>query len=372
MRSGRSPLLSLALSAPHRPRAWGRRWLGVAAALVAVATPVWIVATRALPLDGPARPLYALHDMVFVPFWSLVWVRAGVWSLLWFVPILVLTALAMAEFLGIGQPLRRLQIGTLRMAMRGPAGRFALWLQQSLGWRKNREGLLVAVLEADLTTAEIRCRTVIETGQGVAPAAALGRLALQLTYLRAADPAHQLRGAEALALIERLDGSEAARQWQTRFARIWPDEVAAQIEQGLSPLPEELPALLAGLRGGTLDVSRLALASIALSRPQALVRPDLVTAWFTEWAQLRHLQDPPPVTKAGPVLTRPITRQLDLAEAERLIDFGFWSALAEKGLAGQRRRQTREDEAWLSALLPGVALRRAMGELAAVGRAGEA
>ena len=55
-----------------------------------------------------------------------------------------------------------------------------------------------------------------------------------------------------------------------------------------------------------------------------------------------------------------------LSEAERLIDFEFWAARAEAGLLSRELGGDRSG--WLAGLLPGVAMRRSMGELAAIGR----
>lgn len=323
--------------------------------LAVLATPVVIVATRALPVDGAGRLLYALHDTLFVPVWSWVWVSAGIWSLLWIVPLLLLLCAVAVEFLGFAQPLRRLQIAGLRLYLRGPAARAALTGQQLLGWRHNREGLMVAVLEADLAGAEATIRQALEAGRKDAATGRLVRLAVQLAYLRAGDPLYQLRGAEHLALIEACDGAETAARLRERLAQIWSPEIARRMVDLGCATPEALPGLLAGLRSARLPAPDLALATLAMARPEALARPDLVRAWFTEWAQLRH--------------HAPSTLP-ELAEAERMIDFEFWAARAETALIAAEQAGDPGRGGWLSALLPGVAKHRTLGERAAIGQGG--
>lgn len=355
MRLGRSHLLSLAEGAPLRPRPWGKRRMISLLILALLAAPMGIVAMRVLPADGAGWPLYALHDALFVPVWSWVWVSSGIWSLLWWVPLLLLFCAVAVEFLGFAQPLRRLQIAGLRLYLRSPAARAALTGQQLLGWRHNREGLMVAVLEADLTGVEARICQALEAGRKDAPTGWLARLAWQLAYLRAEDPVCQLRGAEHLALIEACDGAEAAARLREYLAQIWSPEIARHMaELGCAP-PEALPGLLAGLRSARLPAPDLALVTLAMARPQALARPDLVRAWFTEWAQLRH--------------HAPGGRN-DLAEAERMIDFEFWAARAETALLAVEQAGDPGRNGWLAGLLPGVAARRNMGERAASGLEG--
>lgn len=351
MRLGRSHLLGLGEVTPLRLRPWGRRRIGALLVLALLAAPGVIVATRALPVDGVGWALYALHDALFVPLWSRFWVSAGIWSLLWWLPILLLICAATVEYLGLAQPFRRLQIAALRLFLRGPLARATLTGQQLLGWRHNREWLMVAVLETDLAQAEAQIRQALEAGLKETPTRRLARLSLQLAYLRAGEPLYQLRGAEHLALIEACEGEEPAARLRARMAQVWSPEIAQRMaDLGQAP-PEALPGLLAGLRSARLTAPDLALVTLAMVRPQVLTRPDLVRAWFTEWAQLRHH-----------------AARADLAEAERMIDFEFWAARAETALIAMEQASDPGRGGWLSGLLPGVARRRAMGERAALGQ----
>lgn len=348
-RMGRSGLLGLHLPAPERVRPWWGRRITVLMLLAAAALPVVVVAREMLLQEGLGWYLYALHDRVWLPLRSLFWTRAGIWSLLWWLPVLLLIVLAVTEFLGLAQPLRRMQVAVLRWFLRSPFSQLLLSLQQRLGWRRGHEGLLVAVLESELAREEAALKTAAEAAEA-GDTLALTRSVVQLAYLRAADPAAQLRCAEGLMLIGRFAGADDIAALRAKLRRIWPEEEGLRIEALLltdSAEPEPLFALLRNASGSAAD---LALATLAMARPQALSRADLVRSWFGEWARMRH----------DPQLNRSA-----LADAERLIDFEFWAARAEAGL---RARETLGDRSgWLAGLLPGVAMRRPMGELAAIG-----
>lgn len=348
-RQGRSSLIDMAATAPIRLRRWNvRRGVVVAVALITVAV-AWATASEALSPDGPGWLLYILHDAVWVPFWSWVWVRSGFWSLIWLAPMAVLAFVVGLEYLGLAQPLRRLQTSVLRLVLRSWAGGAVLGFQQMLGWGRNREGLLVAILRADLLRAETAAKAAAETGGAVNPTA-LGRSASQLCYLHAQDEPTQIRVAEALALIALVAPADSTAQWRGVMRRIWSPPETDRIQALTLITPQDLETLLADMRQGVVAPAILALATLGVARDDSLQRPDLVQGWFTDWAQLRH---------------HTTLRRVDLAQAETLIDFEFWAARAETCLAARARAADRSG--WLAGLLPGVAMHRAMGEGAAAG-----
>jgi hypothetical protein len=351
-RIARSTLRAIHSPAPKRARPWWTRRTTVTLVLIAIALPVLAVATQFLSQGGPGWYLYALHDGVWLPFWSVVWVRAGIWSLIWWVPLLALAGLALAEFLGLGQPMRVMQVAVLRRALRSPLSSLVLAAQQRLGWRHNREGLLVAVLESELLGAEAALRAAAEAGRKVDTTRA-ARLVTQLAYLRATDPARQVRCAEGLMMIGLFADADYVARLRAKMCRIWPDADGARISALLCTDPTRPDHLFDLLKSPGVTASDLALATLAMARGDALVRADLVRLWFGEWARLRH------DIRAA---------QGALPEAERLIAFEFWAARAEAGLALGQGAESRSQ--WLAALLPGVAMRRPMGELAAIGRDG--
>ncbi len=320
--------------------------------LAAIALPVLAVATRALSKGGLGWYLYALHDQVWLPVWSTVWTRSGIWSLIWWVPLLGLAGCVLAEFLGLGQPLRAMQVAVLRQSLRSPLSSMVLAAQQRLGWRRNYEGLLVAVLESELVAAETALRAAAETGGKAKPARA-AQLVTQLAYLRATDPVRQVRCAEGLMLIGLFADANYVAQLRARLRRIWPEADGIRIAELLFIEPARPEPLFEMLRSPRSTASDLALATLAMARGEALVRADLVQAWFGEWARLRH---------------DIVTAQGTMPEAERLIGFEFWAARAEAGIV--RHHGAEGNATWLAALLPGVARQRPMGELAAIGREG--
>lgn len=319
----------------------------VTAAIILLAI---VVSREMLPHEGPGWYLYALHDRVWLPLRALIWTRAGVWSLLWLVPVLALALLVLVEYLGLAQPLRRMQVAVLRGFLRSRFSPYLLALQQKIGWRRGHEGQLVAVLEAELARHEAGLKEATEASQR-ADSLGLSRSVVQLAYLRAADLPAQLRCAGGLMLIARHADREQVSRISAKLHRIWSDEDGARIEAILTTDPTEPEPLFDLLRAPSGKAADLAVATLAMARPEARCRADLVRAWFTEWARMRH--DPRQDSRA-------------LAEAERLIDFEFWAARAEAGLVLQEVSGDRSG--WLAGLLPGVMMRRPMGELAAAGQ----
>lgn len=346
-RSGRSTLLEMNAPAPVRARPWWRRRLASLACALALAALAVAVGTEALSPGGPARAVYAAHDALWVPFWSWLWVRNGFGSLLWWLPLALIAALALAEFLGVGRPLRRLQVMMLRAGLRGGIAPGVLRFQRRLG--RDRDRLAVAVLHADAVRACAAVRGAVESGTAV-DTGALARAVTGLAALRPDDAALHLRAAEAAALIERLEGPAGAAGLRGSLRRIWPEPVADDILAALDLRPEAAPAALSALVAGHMRPARLALATLAMARGAQALPPGIVRGWFGEWARLSHRPDAP---------------HPELAAAEQLIDFEFWAALAERRL---RDVEVTGDRAgWFAALLPEVEMRPAMGEAAAAG-----
>lgn len=345
----RSALLGLHLPAPERVRPWWMRRI----AMFLISSPVvllaLVVAYEVLPQRGLGWFLYALHDRLWLPLRAFVWTRAGVWSLLWFVPVLFLALLVLIEFLGVAQPLRRMQIAVLRWFLRSRFSHLLLALQQRLGWRGGHEGQLVAVLESELSRQEAVLKEAAESGQK-ADSRELTRSVVQMAYLRAEEPSAQLRCAEGLMLIARHAEADHVTLLRKKLRQIWPEADGARIEAVLHCDPAQPEPLFILLREASGTGADLALATLAMARPEALSRADLVRAWFTEWARMRH---------------DPQFNCHTLSDAERLVDFEFWAARAEFGLVAHEVGGDRSG--WLGDLLPSVTMRRSMGELAAVG-----
>lgn len=348
MRRGRSTLLDMGQHPPSRERPWGLRRTVTMAMLGGVAGLWWIAANEVLPPTGLGYLLYTAHDHLWLPFWSWVWMRSGFWSLLWFGPLAGLLLLVVIEFLGFGQPLRRLQIAALRLALRRNWTRGLLAIQQMFGWKRQHESLLVCVIDCDLRSESAKAMEAVESGKRF-DVTVLCRMALALAYLRATSGAAQIRCAEQHLLAAMLD-KDAAATLGAELRRIWGEETADRIAVKTMVAEEEIPAVLAGLSAGEGKPDDLALQTLGIVRCAALTQTDAAGAWFTRWAQLRCRIDP---------------RRNDLAAAERLFEFEFWAAICEKALAERAAAGGRVT--WLPKWLPGVATYRSRGELAAAG-----
>lgn len=348
-RSGRSTLLDMGAPAPFRLRPWWRRRVLTAAFMGVVALIALAVGYQVFATDGPGRLLYLLHDLVWVPVWSWLWVRRGFTSLVWWLPLMIGAGLAASEYAGLWQPVRRAQVFILRLGLRGRLQSSFLRFQRWLGLGRGREGLVVAVLNADLTQAASAARQAIEAGTPADPTG-LERALIALCLLRPDDAGMQMRAAEELAVIEALQGAAAAAPLRDALRRIWTDPVAEGIFRALDLQPETAAALTADLVAGRMRPERLALTTLGMARGARSLAPSVVRQWFTDWARLSHHTDP----------ARP-----DLSEAERMIDFEFWAAHAERGL--QQSEVTGDRAGWFAALLPEVAMRNPMGEVAAAG-----
>ena len=126
--AGRSTLLRAGLRTPGRKRSYLRRALVMAILLGAVGLLVLAVARVWFRPDGPAVLLYLVHDTIWLPLRGRLWVAPFPGGLVWLVPLLGLSALALVEFLGVASPLRRVQVAGIGLALRGrPAAALVLW-----------------------------------------------------------------------------------------------------------------------------------------------------------------------------------------------------------------------------------------------------
>lgn len=349
-RRGRSTILDMGATAPMRERNWAlRRLLVILAIATAVLTAI-AVTQELLPKDGLALLLYQIHDGLWVPFKAQAWVQNGVGSLTWFVPIGVLAALALTEYLGIAQPVRRLQAAALRLALHSGNGRWVLVLQQYLGWGRDLEAFLIGLIDSDLTRARVDVMEALESGRTI-DANALGRATIQRAYLRAGDKAIHAICAETLCLMVALGASRAELEpWERIIARILGPHALKDLRTALQPDPVEIETALDTLADPATSAQRLALMTLAHAGSQVRVAPERVRAWFDLWAQLARM---------------PNAASSHLADAEAMIDFEFWAARAESALIAADHFGDRGG--WLAELLPDVRMSRPLGECEAAG-----
>lgn len=216
--------------------------------------------------------------------------------------------------------------------------------QQLLGWRRGHEGLLVAVVDGELRQAEAAARTAIEAGQPH-DVGTLCRMTVALAYLGASATLAQVRCAENCLLVD-LIGRDKGADLRSQLRLIWGDEVTDRIETMAMIADDVIPDAVAGLSTPGRGAEDLALLTLGIVRRAALSQPDAASSWFTQWALER---------------CNPETPRDDLARAEGLIDFEFWAATCERAMIGRTR------PVWLARLLPGVAMERPLGEVAATG-----
>ncbi len=119
----RSALRLATQRSPARKRRYGLRLLCVAAAVALLAGLVWLVNSRIFAPDSAIRPLYWLHDTVYLPLYGRLWTAMFPYAMLWLIPLLLLIALLLWEFLLPHSPLRALHRWLVRTLITLPFGR---------------------------------------------------------------------------------------------------------------------------------------------------------------------------------------------------------------------------------------------------------
>lgn len=341
--AGRSRLLRAGLAGTGPTRPFLRRaliLLALTGPMVALAV---AVSLRLLPLDGPGRLAYLAHDRLWLPARAQLWTRTYPFGFLWLVPLLMLGLAALVEWLLPVSMIRGVHRRAVQRACRGGVGRWLL-LSASGGFRRIglTPGFAATVVEETLITRRAPLlealrdrRPLVEMNQ----AADLALLWLHLTpdNLRAAAAALEIA---ALSLVANaratprgsLDPGQPPRaELASALARVRPD---------LAPLP--VPGIgsdgLITLAGFTSPAAAQATAAAALaaaeeapSDPDAVLglsililsaglaagldNPENGLPAFDLWRRVR--------LGAEPVLAG------RMAQAETLLQFGFWSALSD-------------------------------------------
>lgn len=103
-----SPLLR-AVGDPAQRRSLWRRWGAAAVVLVAAAAPALAVVQRWFDPGGLFRPLYAVHDDIFLPVVGRLWTAWFPWGLVYLIPAVVAGTLTLCGFMSGRRPLRGVQ-----------------------------------------------------------------------------------------------------------------------------------------------------------------------------------------------------------------------------------------------------------------------
>ena len=323
--AGRSTLLRAGLRAAGRKRPYLRRALVMAMLLGAVGLLAAAVASVWFRPDGPAVLLYLVHDTIWLPLRGRLWVAPFPGGLVWLVPLLGLSALALVEFLGVASPLRRVQVAGIGLALNGrPAAALVLW-DAALRRFGGRAGQVRSVATELRDASRMAVMAAIEAGTHAAPVAALVHRETMVLRLSEGTEADLVSALEVLCLA-RLAGAVGTAALADGIAQ--KAGVAATQWRGLAEdcrngVPDLRAALAAAevLAGGGTDAAMAAVqtlqVALAAGEQGQAGGPGQAggLAWVDVWGRVRAGRDP----AAARVLAR----------AETLIAFEFWAAQAE-------------------------------------------
>lgn len=319
---GRSTLLRAGVMSPPRPRPYGLRRLVVAALLGALGALVLAVRAEAFPVSGPYLLLYWLHDAIWLPIYGRVWIAPFPGGLVWLVPLAVLAAAVLAEFLGLAAPVRWAQLRLLSRTLRGPRWRLVLGWHRLLGFVGRCALLAEAILREDQADARDAVEQAVEQGgDRVAALARLAEVQRRILSFGLLAPREAMAVLETLALAH-LSGTAAEpalvdlRAQAARVcAAVCPDweHLLDLVEADISP--GAVPRLAGQIADPGRTETELAARSVGIALAVARDGRAEHMVWFDEWARRR----------AG--------RDADLAQrlgrAEAMIGFEFWAGLSE-------------------------------------------
>lgn len=315
---GRSTLLRAGARLPTRGRRYALRTLVVAALMTGLGLLMVAVGTVWFRPDGPARLLYLLHDLVWLPLRGWIWVAPFPGGLMWLVPVSGLAVLVLIEYLGAASPLRSMQAAGIRGALRGRAGpALVLWdgVLRRAGLRAGQVRKVAIELRDTSRSAVVEA---IEGGAAVAPVAALLHQEAVVLHLSEGDDTDFVSALEVVCLARLCKGTNTA--------------LVKAIAQKAGPETPKWQAWASACQTGVLDLETALSAAEAMSRQGGDATPLAVTslhvalsmteagqpgflAWFDAWARCRAGAD--------------LAIQTALTQAEAMIAFEFWAALAE-------------------------------------------
>jgi hypothetical protein len=348
---GRSSLLRAGIAPPARPRNRVLRYGAILTLVGLLGTLVITVKGQLLPPDGPGWVLYLIHDTVWLPFYGCVWTAIFPDALIWLVIGGGLSALVLVEYLGIAAPLRRAQVGVLKVLLRRFSGP-VLAMHRVLGVVGLRAELAEQVLR-DLRDDALHAFTGPSPGPGDSAFRSLCHLQrLQVAFgLRFSRDLVAVVDVLGLAAVQPGARDDSVASLRGAAAALKPSSVpfwTDMMAQGTFVL--DLPAALQAtveLESADMSPPELACRTVRIAAGLDVGGNAAAMAWFDTWARLRVGAD---AARAG-----------RLAEAEALCAFEFWAARAETAL----RRQTAPP--LLAEAFSGLHMSRPRGETEAAG-----
>lgn len=345
--TGRSTLLRAGLPPTERPRNRVLRYGAVLSVIGALAVLVLVIGGELLSKSGPGRVLYLIHDTLWLPLYGRYWTATFPDALIWLVIVGGVSALVLAEFLGIASPLRRSQVALLRVllpAFPGPV----LGMHRALRSFGVRSGLAEQVLR-DLRDEALH--PFVSRGSAPGGFERLCHLqTLQLAFgLQSPRDLVAVVDILGLAAIEPGARDDASAPLRRAAARLKPEAVPFWADLMVpGTFRPDLPAVLKAtmdLEAGALSPEALACRTVQVAVFLATGGDSAALVWFDSWARMRAGGDD--------------ALSARLAEAEALCAFEYWAALAET------RAARRPEPALLAEAFPGLRLLRPRGEQAA-------
>lgn len=349
LRGGRSSLLRAGLSPSLRPRNWVLRYamiLTLAALMVAL---ILVLRGEMLSPEGPGRALYLIHDDLWLPLYGRAWTAIFPDAFIWMAILGGLLTLVLLEFLGIASPLRRAQVGVLRVLLQSFPGP-VLAMHRMLRAAGLSAGMAEQVLR-DLRDDALHRFTGPEATQ---PDVADYRKLCDLQRLQVAfglkTPRDLVAVADVLGLASVKPGprDDAAEPLRRAAAALTPQEVPFWADlMAPSTFPMKLSAVLQAsteLEAADMPPEALACQTVRIASSLAAGGDKTALVWFDTWARLRAGADG--------------ARAARLAEAEALCAFEYWAARAEAAVL-------RNAPPLLSEAFPGLLLSRPRGEVEA-------
>lgn len=152
----RSPVLAEmpSLDTPDRARRLARRRKGAMVAAILIGLPIYLVAARILPKEGPGYWLYWIHDNIFLQAKGYMYTLYYPNSLIWWGVIVTVLVIWLIPFLLDKAPIRTIHIALLRLAVHRKRCHSALVTgAQLLQYLRIKPGLLKAVVERERSLA---------------------------------------------------------------------------------------------------------------------------------------------------------------------------------------------------------------------------
>ncbi|WP_238364631.1 hypothetical protein [Mesobacterium pallidum] len=356
---GRSTLRRGRLDHRGRRRPYLGRWIAAIGAGLAIGGPVYLVEARLLPMTGPLSLLYTLHDRAWLTLRGHLWTALFPQALAWLIPLVVLSGIALVEWLT--------PAGTTRLHRR------AVLLWHRLGARPGhalppidprvlagpgpddaaprradiRHGFRARVARNEWQGCWRAARRRHLDGAEIAPQDARRMAEMAVTFLRLspADPRAVLALAESMALLPGPEGVALARALHDALVagRGAQDttppafELLGRLAEAIATDPAPAPGDL--VRACTLHQARI-VPGQALPDRLALAAACIALGWAAgrapgRAAPAQHWFDGLATRRIAAALPAPTAETLseaaEIDTAMALVDMPLWAGQAERG-----------------------------------------